>query len=100
MKYLAVLGRQPEISLAELEALFDDVSKQSKEIAFFSSKEEPNIDRLGGSLKLAKSLENISPEEYLLSQKKRKITSIKEKRPLCPATSKLYTSHFYRCRSS
>ena len=74
MKYLAVLGRQPEISLAELEALFDDVSKQSKEIAFFSSKEEPNIDRLGGSLKLAKSLENISPEEYLLSLPEGKIT--------------------------
>lgn len=74
MKYLAVLGRQPEISLAELAALFDDVSKQSPEIAFFNSEEEPNIDRLGGSLKLAKKLENISPEEYLLNLPEGKIT--------------------------
>lgn len=74
MKYLAVLGRQPEISIAELAALFDNVEQQSSEIAFFRSKTEPELARLGGSLKLAKSLENISPEEYLLQLPDGKIT--------------------------
>lgn len=74
MKYLAVLGRQPEISLAELEALFDNVKQQSSEIAFFDTEKEPQIDRLGGSLKLAKYLENISPEEYLMTLPDGKIT--------------------------
>ena len=74
MKYLAVLGRQPEISLAELEALFDNVEQQSSEIAFFDAEKEPYIDRLGGSLKLAKHLENISPEEYLMTLPDGKIT--------------------------
>ncbi|MBR3177626.1 hypothetical protein IKF27_02370 [Candidatus Saccharibacteria bacterium] len=74
MKYLAVLGRQPEISIAELAALFDNVEQQSSEVAFFRSKTEPELARLGGSLKLAKSLENISPEEYLLQLPDGKIT--------------------------
>ncbi|MBQ9017183.1 methyltransferase domain-containing protein [Candidatus Saccharibacteria bacterium] len=74
MQYLAVLGRQPEISLAELEALFSDVKKQSCLIAFFKSDAEPRLARLGGSLKLAKKLENISPEEYLLGLPDGKIT--------------------------
>ena len=74
MKYLAVLGRQPEISIAELEALFDNVKQQSREIAFFESEKQPDLDRLGGSLKLAKYLGNISPEEYLISLPEGKIT--------------------------
>ncbi len=74
MKYLAVLGRQPEISIAELAALFDNVEQKSPEIALFESKTPPDLNRLGGSLKLAKSLENISPEEYLLSLPEGKIT--------------------------
>ena len=75
MEYLAVLGRQPEISLAELEALFEDVEQKSREIAFFTTDTEPSLDRLGGSLKLAKKLENdISPEEYLKSLPEGKIT--------------------------
>ena len=74
MKYLAVLGRQPEISLAELESLFDNVKQQSTEIAFFDTEEEPGINRLGGSLKLAKYLNNISPEEYLKALPEGKIT--------------------------
>lgn len=74
MQYLAVLGRQPEISLAELAALFDNVVQKSPEIALFDTKLEPDLNRLGGSLKLAKKLENISPEEYLLSLPEGKIT--------------------------
>ena len=74
MQYLAVLGREPQISLAELAALFDCVEQKSPEIAVFSSGTEPEIDRLGGSLKLAKKLENISPEEYLSILPEGKIT--------------------------
>ena len=74
MQYLAVLGRQPEISIAELAALFDNVEQKSPEIALFEAKTQPNLNRLGGSLKLAKKLENISPEAYLLSLPEGKIT--------------------------
>ena len=57
MKYLAVLGRQPEISIAELEAT--DFCTE--------------IDRLGGTLKLAEKLEQ-KPIEYLQDLPEGKIT--------------------------
>ncbi|MBR2831162.1 methyltransferase domain-containing protein [Candidatus Saccharibacteria bacterium] len=57
MKYLAVLGRQPEISIAELEAT-----------GFCT-----NIDRLGGTLKLAEELTG-RPIEYLQGLPEGKIT--------------------------
>ena len=56
MKYLAVLGRLPELSLAELMSLYDDVELQGKELAVFESVEKPEIDRLGGTMKLAEEL--------------------------------------------
>ena len=56
MKYLAVLGRQPKISLAELESLFSDVKQVAPELAEFSAEKEPEISRLGGTLKLAKPI--------------------------------------------
>ncbi|MBR3180268.1 hypothetical protein IKF57_01930 [Candidatus Saccharibacteria bacterium] len=71
MKYLAVLGRQPEISLAELEALYSDVRQISPELAIFSR--EPDIARLGGVLKLAVGLETV-PLEFLQSLPEGKIT--------------------------
>ena len=37
MKYLAVLGRQPEISIAELEALYGSVERVSVALASFTS---------------------------------------------------------------
>ena len=69
MKYLAVLGRQPEISKAELEALlFDENAKLSFakgtkqkllkiEFAGDFLPQFLKIERLGGVLKLAVSLE-------------------------------------------
>lgn len=57
MKYLAILGRQPEISIAELEA------------TEFCT----DIDRLGGTQKLAVKLEQ-KPLEYLQSLSDGKIT--------------------------
>ena len=56
MQYLAVLGRQKEISLAELEALFNDVQMISDGLAVFTSKRMPEISRLGGTLKVAEKI--------------------------------------------
>ncbi len=53
MEYLAVLGRQPKISLAELEALFDDVKSLGPELAVFRTLDAPDIRRLGGTQKIA-----------------------------------------------
>ena len=71
--YLAVLGRQAEISLAELEALFENVSRISERLAIFESKNKPEIDRLGGSLKIAEKLEK-SPLDFLANLEDGKIT--------------------------
>jgi len=71
--YLAVLGREPELSVAELEALFDDVKRISENLAVFENKERPEIARLGGSLKLAEKLEQ-KPLEFLNNLPEGKIT--------------------------
>ena len=73
MKYLAVLGRQPLISLAELESLFGDVQKLSAELAIFESEKQPSIDRMGGTLKIATELEK-SPLDFLSDLPDGKIT--------------------------
>ena len=73
MRYLAVLGRQPEISLAELSALFSRVSQISGELATFSADKEPSINRLGGCLKIAIEISG-SPLDYLTTLPEGKIT--------------------------
>ena len=72
MKYLAILGREPQISLAELSALYSDVKKISPNLATFSA-EEVSINRLGGSLKIAEKLE-VTPLDYLRNIPEGKIT--------------------------
>ncbi|MBQ3292760.1 methyltransferase domain-containing protein [Candidatus Saccharibacteria bacterium] len=62
--YLAVLGREPELSNAELEALFGEIRHLSNNLSLFGSKTTPSINRLGGSLKLAEKLSE-SPLDYL-----------------------------------
>ena len=52
MEYLAILGRQANISLAELEALFSNVKKISPKLATFSTKEGTDFSRLGGTIKI------------------------------------------------
>ena len=64
MKYLAVLGRQPEISLAELTALFGKVERVAEFLATFESLKQPEIARLGGSLKIAAAIES-TPVDFL-----------------------------------
>jgi hypothetical protein len=81
MKYLAVLGRQPEISMAELESLFFDVRKISEKLATFKIADSKKIftdeidliSRLGGSLKIAKKLDS-KPIEFLANLSEGKIT--------------------------
>ena len=78
MVYLSVLGRQPEISLAELQAIFSHVKQISSNLATFelsagSSRTEPSISRLGGSLKLAVKLEQ-PPIQFLQNLPEGKIT--------------------------
>ena len=71
--YLSILGRQSDISLAELEALFSNVKKISPSLATFSTDKTPDINRLGGSLKLAIELDE-KPLDYLTKLPTGKIT--------------------------
>lgn len=73
MKYLAVLGRQPEISFAELAAVFSRVSRFKTSLATFAADSTPDIARLGGSLKLAEEL-SVEPLEFLQNLPEGKIT--------------------------
>ena len=88
MRYLAVLGRQPEISIAELEAVLGEScpdtfssdtlkavrpSLQSSEKVSRPPAQIIDIDRLGGTLKLAVEL-GAKPLEYLQSLPEGKIT--------------------------
>lgn len=77
MKYLAVLGRQPLISVAELESLYGEVVLHGTGLAEFNSDAEVSIARLGGTLKLARPLSDFDvekPLDYLLGLDSGKIT--------------------------
>ena len=59
MKYIAVLGRLPKISLAEIQAIYDQNAKLiGPELAAFETNKAVSIDRLGGSIKLAQIFES------------------------------------------
>ncbi len=76
MIYLSVLGRQPEISLAELEAFFSDVQQISENLAIFKINAPSLVEKiphLGGSLKIAEKLE-VKPLDYLANLSDGKIT--------------------------
>ena len=59
MKYLAVAGRQPLISLAEIQALCDKHAKLvGKNLIIFQlNNKKPEINRLGGTMKLGELFE-------------------------------------------
>jgi len=71
--YLAVLGREPELSNAELTALFGEVKPLSPSLSLFSAKETPDINRLGGVLKLAEKLTE-KPLDFISKTAEGKIT--------------------------
>lgn len=56
-KYVAVLGRQPLISIAELASLFADVQRIAAGLAEFQAEEKPDVRRLGGTLKIAEEVD-------------------------------------------
>ena len=74
MQYLVVLGREAKISLAELEALFSSskVKQVAPNLAIVTAK-YVDINRLGGSLKVARVLDE-SPTDYLSQLPEGKIT--------------------------
>ena len=51
--YIAILGRQPELGIAELEQLYGDVSWFSDTTALVNS-DKPDLSRLGGSQKIGR----------------------------------------------
>lgn len=73
--HLAVLGRQPEISIAELEAQFPKARfwAGSAHVTFSATVSTINIDRFGGVLKFAKALDE-KPLEFLQKLPEGKIT--------------------------
>ncbi|MBR2543369.1 methyltransferase domain-containing protein [Candidatus Saccharibacteria bacterium] len=86
MRYLAVLGRQPEISIAELNALYGggwhkisfsdgalNLALPGSEIPSEDTFVPPAIERLGGTLKLAVELDK-KPIEYFMDLPEGKIT--------------------------
>ncbi len=73
VNFIAILGRQPKISVAELEAFFDDVRLVNTNVAEINSAQRPEIKRLGGTLKIAEKLA-VSPLEYLVDLPEGKIT--------------------------
>ena len=52
--HIALLGRQPELSIAELERVFVDVAWFSSQTATIRTDAPVNIQRLGGSQKIGR----------------------------------------------
>ncbi|MBQ9018516.1 methyltransferase domain-containing protein [Candidatus Saccharibacteria bacterium] len=73
MKYLACLGREARISIAELEAQGAKILHADQKIAVFSSDAPFDIDRFGGIIKFAEELGQ-KPLDYLKSLDAGKIT--------------------------
>ena len=74
MQYLVVLGREPKLSLAELEALFGakNVKPLGKQIALVEAK-SLSISRLGGSIKAGEVISG-SVQDFLAALPEGKIT--------------------------
>ncbi len=74
MNYLVILGREPRISLAELEALFSSTNVKSiaPQLAIVTAANFP-LDRLGGTIKAGLILEQ-SVQDYLAHLPAGKIT--------------------------
>ncbi|MBQ1373809.1 methyltransferase domain-containing protein [Candidatus Saccharibacteria bacterium] len=73
MKYIAIVGRQPEISIAEIEALFGGIKRINSRVVGFESEKLPDIDRLGGSLKIGQKIEGPTVA-YMMGLPEGKIT--------------------------
>ncbi len=72
--YIALLGRQPELSVAELERVFTNTRWFSSEAALFDSPATPNIQRLGGSQKLGHVITTVKSTSWREIEKEILIT--------------------------
>ncbi|UTX51169.1 hypothetical protein KI440_03100 [Candidatus Saccharibacteria bacterium TM7i] len=68
--YIALLGRQPELSIAELERVFLNTRWFSSQAALFDSPTPPNIQRLGGSQKLGRVIATVQSADWKQAEKK------------------------------
>jgi tRNA G10 N-methylase Trm11 len=68
--YLFVLGRQPEISLAELTAVFGNVELVLPDVALVTTNSPPDINRLGGTRKIGRVIYNDDgdPGKFLIDR--------------------------------
>ncbi|MCL2174400.1 hypothetical protein FWH58_03905 [Candidatus Saccharibacteria bacterium] len=68
--YLFILGRQPEIGLAELRAVFGRVELILPHVALVSTDETPGIDRLGSVRKVGRVIYDADgqPGEFLIDK--------------------------------
>jgi len=60
--YVSILGRQAELSVAELESVFGEkkIELISNEAAMIDTNQPPNINILGGSVKVGRIINEIS----------------------------------------
>lgn len=63
--YIALLGRQPELSIAELERVFADVTWFNAETARINTDEPIDIQRLGGSQKIGHIIKEVPSTSWL-----------------------------------
>lgn len=68
--YIALLGRQPELSIAELERVFTDTRWFSSSAALFESTQTPDIQRLGGTQKLGRVVATVQSTKWSEIEKK------------------------------
>ena len=62
--YIALLGRQPELSIAELERLYTDVDWFSPSTALFAAPTTPDVQSLGGTQKLGRVVLDIPTADW------------------------------------
>lgn len=62
--YIALLGRQPELSIAELERVFQKVSWFSPQTALIDTENNINIQKLGGSQKIGKVVLTVDTTDW------------------------------------
>jgi len=62
--YIALLGRQPELSIAELERVFPRVSWYSSQTALIDAKQDFDVQRLGGTQKAGRVAFELQSSEW------------------------------------
>lgn len=62
--YIALLGRQPELSIAELERLFGNVSWFSPQTATIDTNQPIDIQKIGGSQKIGRVILTVDSTEW------------------------------------